>query len=160
MGWGGTTRAGRPGTRAAAARRRGGRSGRAGRGGHPHSPNQGGAGCVEGTCRRRRGGSGCGVGGPVVRAWEPGAGPRGALRRARVVERGCRFQAACARLPPPLIYINDGQHGGRWNGAGKRWCHRGILGWRTAMDIGACTPKYISNVMHMPPNATCDAFLL
>ena len=66
----------------------------------------------------------------------------------------------CARLPPPLIYINGGQYGGRWNGAGKQGCHLGILGWQTAMDIGACTAKYTSNVMHMPPNAAYGDFLL
>lgn len=58
---------------------------------------------MEGVCRRRRGGSGCGVGCSVTRAWEPGpdAGLWAALLRARVVERGCGLQAECARLPPP-----------------------------------------------------------
>ena len=77
----------------------------AGRGGHSHPLGQGGVGCVEGVCRRRRGGSGCGcgVGCPVTRAWGPGpdAGRWAALLRARMVERGCGLQAVYARLPPP-----------------------------------------------------------
>lgn len=83
----------------------------------------------------------------MTRAWEPGpdAGLRAALLRARMVERGCGLQATCARLPPPLIYINIGQHcGDLRNGAGKQWCHLGTLGWRAAIDIGTCTPKYIA----------------
>ena len=92
------------------------------------SLGQGSAGYVEGVRRRWCGGSGCGVVCSVTRAWEPGpdAGLRAALLRARVVEPGCGLQATCARLPPPLIYINVGQHcGDLRNGAGKQWCHLG-----------------------------------
>ncbi len=110
------------------------------------SLGQGGAGYVKSVDRRQRGGSGCGVGYSVTRAWEPGpdADLRAALLRARMVEQGCVLQAACARLPPPPhIYINEGQHcGGSRNGAGKQWCHLRTLGGRAAIDIGACTPKY------------------
>ncbi len=115
------------------------------------SLGQGRAEYVKGMDRRRHGG--CGVGCSVTRAWEPGpdAGLRAALLRARVVERGCGLQAECARLPPPLIYINARQHcGDQRGGAGKQRCHLGTLGWRTAMDIGACTPKYTFIVMSMP----------
>lgn len=75
-----------------------------GRQGRPSaSLGQGRAGYVKGVDCQRRGGSGCGVGRSVTRAWEPGsdAGLRAALLRARMVERGCGLQAACVRLPPP-----------------------------------------------------------
>ena len=82
-------------------------------------------------------GSGCGAAGRAT------AGPGG--------RTGLRASGGVCPSAPPLIYINARQHcGDQRGGAGKQRCHLGTLGWRTAMDIGACTPKYTFIVMSMP----------